>query len=450
MHGEELNARAAIRLLRLDDDSVLPAEGEPLPAGFILSAGKKRAERIEAIRGRNDTALLPLFLDGEPAAGEIELVDAPSSSESEMEQTAESILERLGEIDQNLIRRNLDFRLLAFLFSRKNKTLRPHLDPYSPGLYSYPLAEALSMQELDSDRWIQDLFEKGYLTEGVLVDRIRRCPKCDGAHINYVETCPSCDSIDIHQVPFIHCFTCGRVAPQEKFLTDSGLQCPFCHTKLRHIGSDYDRPLENYECRDCSHTFNEPKIACYCLLCGKRSTPEELVPRSFREYALSDKGFMAVRSGVTEEMYMLLDTLNYMKPEPFNYILDWMLRLAQRPPVDPFGLLVVSFPNLDELSATMGRHKSLQLFDALAKRLKELIRSTDISTRTSRHNLVLLLPKTPKTGAGIVASRIRDLREFTRQPDGTVLDIAVKLAGFPDDLRRGETAELLLERMQGE
>jgi GGDEF domain-containing protein len=240
------------------------------------------------------------------------------------------------------------------------------------------------------------------------------------------------------------------VAPQENFLTDSGLQCPFCHTKLRHIGSDYDRPLENYECRDCSHTFNEPKIACDCLLCTKRSAPEELVPQSYREYSLSDKGLMAVRSGVTGEMYMLLDTLNYMKPEPFNYILDWMLRLAQRPPVDPFGLLVVSFPNLDEISSAMGRRRSLELFDSLAKRLKELIRSTDISTRTSRNNLVLLLPKTPKTGTDIVASRIRKLREFTRQSDGTELDITVRMAEFPEDLRRGETAELLLERIQEE
>nr|WP_309294963.1 hypothetical protein [Aeromonas caviae] len=27
------------------------------------------------------------------------------------------------------------------------------------------------------------------------------------------------------------------------------LLCPNCFSRLRHIGSDYDRPLENYRCR---------------------------------------------------------------------------------------------------------------------------------------------------------------------------------------------------------
>lgn len=434
-----------------EGDGLLDGNGL-VPDGFILHKCHEGdcGCMMKNIRKNDGTALLPIFLEDFPSEGEREAVDGPAHTREEMERLAEEILTKLADLDENMLRKSLDLRLLAFLYSRNGKKLLPVLSPFSREMYSYPLAEALSGGLLDVSRWITELVEKGYIEEEHLIDRVRCCPKCGGGHLNYVDVCPFCRSMDIHKVPFIHCFTCGRVGPQDTFLVNGRLQCPFCSAVLRHIGSDYDRPLENFLCAGCSRAFTEPEVSCRCFLCGAWSAPDDLVVRLFYEYVLSDKGVLAVRSGTTEDMYAILDMLNYMKPEPFRHILDWMIDLSERPPVVPFSLLLVSFPNLEFLVESIGRRKSMELIEALTKRLRALIRTTDISTRTAEHDLVLLLPKTPQEGCAVLVSKIHELEEFTLQPDGSRLELSVKALSYPEDLRKGETAALFVARLKGE
>ena len=40
-------------------------------------------------------------------------------------------------------------------------------------------------------------------------------------------------------------------ARRRTFLSSGALACPKCTTRLRHIGADYDRPLENHTCNVC-------------------------------------------------------------------------------------------------------------------------------------------------------------------------------------------------------
>ncbi|HPF86135.1 MAG TPA: diguanylate cyclase [Aminivibrio sp.] len=434
------------------DLSATLSSGGGLPDGFILGrcgSGSECGHMLRELRKGDETALLPVFLEDFPSDGDREAADGPARTKEEMENLAREIGNRLRDVDENALRKSLDLRLLAFLYSREGKKLRPVLDPLSRELYSYPLADHLSGGLLDSSRWISELLEKGYLEEESLADRIRACPKCGGAHLNYVDVCPFCRSMDIRQVPFIHCFTCGRVGPQEAFVREGPMQCPFCGARLRHIGSDYDRPMDNYLCSSCSQTFAEPDVSCRCFLCGAWSPADGLSVRSFREYSLSDKGVIAVRSGNTDDMYSVFDALNYTKPEPFRHILDWQLQLSGRPPVEPFSLMIISFLNVEKVKEKLGRKKVTEIMESLARRLRESIRKTDISTRTAENDLLLLLPKTGEKGCAVLASKVRELEKETLQPDGLVMEISVKTAVFPGDRVEGEDAVLLVARLKG-
>ncbi|MBL3539847.1 diguanylate cyclase [Aminivibrio sp.] len=448
-HVSEMN------LFFLTGPGDLPAalsSGEGLPDGFILGrcgSGSECGHMLRELRKGDETALLPVFLKDFSSDREQEAADGPARTRDEMEKLALKIGNRLRDVDEQALRKSLDLRLLAFLYSREGKKLRPVLDPFSRELYSYPLADYLSGGLMDSSRWLSELLEKGYLEEETLTDRIRACPKCDGAHLNYVDVCPFCRSMDIRRVPFVHCFTCGRVGPQEAFVREGSMQCPFCGARLRHIGSDYDRPMDNYLCTSCSQTFAEPDVSCRCFLCGTWSPVDGLSVRSFREYSLSDKGIIAVRSGNTDDLYSVFDALNYTKPEPFRYILDWQLQLSERPPAEPFSLMVISFPNAEKVRETVGRKKVTEIMESVAKRLRENIRKTDISTRTAENDLLLLLPKTGEKGCTVLASKVRALEKETRQPDGLVLEISVKTMVFPRDRVEGEDAVLLMERLKG-
>lgn len=446
----EKQNKSNLYVLSAAEDLAAPDQME-LPLGFIVDAGEtgSNGALLRELRKRSDTALLPVFLKSEGSAEEKEAADGSGLPEEQMEAMAAAINRMLQDVDKAPLQKNLSLRLLTFLYSREEKKLSPVLNPYSDGLYSYPLADYISGGLMDSSRWIAELLDQGYLEEGLLVDRIRACPRCGGAHLNYVDICPSCKSMDIRQVPFIHCFTCGRVGTQDAFLREGSLQCPYCETRLRHIGSDYDRPMENYLCASCSQIFAEPEVSCRCLLCGEWSLTDALQVRTFREYVLSERGVMAVHDGSTDDMYTVFDSLNYTKPEPFRHILDWQLQLSDRPPVEPFTLMIISFPNVGALKESAGRARVSEILEGMARRLRENIRKTDVTTRTAENDLLLLLPKTGEEGAKNLAAKLKKMEEDTLQPDGSSLKILIKIASFPKDRIKGEDAPLLIARLKG-
>ncbi|MFD2883408.1 hypothetical protein ACFS4T_13870 [Pseudomonas lini] len=132
----------------------------------------------------------------------------------------------------------------------------PCATPKSPQHYRYPLLEALAdAEQVNPFVWLSLMVQHDWLEEGVLVDRVRLCSDCGSGRLNYIDVCAECQAMDISRQPSLHCFTCGHVGHQESFLKDGLLLCPNCLNRLRHIGSDYDRPLENYRCRSCQAFF---------------------------------------------------------------------------------------------------------------------------------------------------------------------------------------------------
>ncbi|MGF1717948.1 hypothetical protein L4D08_24100, partial [Photobacterium chitinilyticum] len=190
----------------------------------------------------------------------------------EMRQRIPPILERLALLHITPHPEPLD--LLAWYCWPRSHF---HLTPVWSGIYQkgyrYPLLDCLV--GVESNLALMRAVEHHLLVPGKLVDRIRLCRNCQSGRLNYVDVCPECNSIDIHLKPGVHCFVCGYVDDQDVFIQSGVMQCPKCSTKLRHIGVDYDRPLERYSCYSCYIRFIEAIVKVRCHDCGEVQTPDD-------------------------------------------------------------------------------------------------------------------------------------------------------------------------------
>lgn len=160
----------------------------------------------------------------------------------------------------------------------------------STSIYSFPIIDLLFPDIYSTYRYVLSEQGRGVLEPEALIDRIRVCSHCNSGHLNYVEVCPDCSSIDIDSQSSLHCFTCGHVGEQHSFQRRGKLECPKCLTQLRHIGVDYDRPLENHVCHSCSSLFVEAATISQCLSCDSKIKVEELVVRKIYQYRLGEVG----------------------------------------------------------------------------------------------------------------------------------------------------------------
>jgi len=438
----------------LRDVSSLEELGKTLKEAdaFIIDGAEPVELALKAscmIRSNPSSCAKPLFTTSPLPARISALCDGTVSSIDEVTMKAFQILNRLNEVNQEAQKESPDFRLLAYLYARPNTEIEPLLEPFTPNAYTYPLASCLSDDPSMGEDWIMFLKQKGLLEFGELKDRIRLCPRCETSHLNYIDICPNCRSIDIVKKEFIHCFTCGRVGPVEDFLLEDHLRCPFCHTRLRHLGEDYDHPAESYLCNDCGHRFIDPEVVVDCFNCRTRSDTDELVVKNIHGFRITDKGKTSARVGTMEEIYSLFDHLNYMPPQHFSKLVDWLLELHRRYPEDNFSIVGIYIANLPEVSINIGREKTLALANEIARRLRQLIRGTDVSTRTSVNNLWLLLPKTDKRGAKILSERIKNLESLIEIDYEGTLEFRVALFSTPDDLMDEDDSGRILSRLSG-
>ncbi|MDX9841691.1 MAG: diguanylate cyclase [Desulfobulbus sp.] len=149
-----------------------------------------------------------------------------------------------------------------------------------------------------------------------------------------------------------------------------------------------------------------------------------------------------------EDVFALLDTVNSVSPTYFLNLVNWLLALARRHNEERFTIIGLRLQNMVELNARLGQQPVLDMMDTLATRLRELVRSTDLSTRTGQQMFWLLLPKTGQAQHRIVLDRILALRNLL--PDGGGIDFETVVFSAPEDMQSDETGKLLLARLEGE
>ena len=360
---------------------------------------------------------------------------------------------RFALFNRGVAPERFDSRVLAWLWLRSPGEIRALRDTSVAQHYRYPLLEVLAGEETVNDFvWLQLMVQQGWLQTGELVDRLRLCTACGSGRLNYVDVCPECGALDIARQPSLHCFTCGHVGPQELFAKEGLLLCPNCLSRLRHIGSDYDRPMENYSCHHCQAFFVDASIEARCLDCGQVQAPERLRVREVRHYRLTEAGRLRCRQGLGNgsQADLALFRLNLRGGKEFADLLDWQIELVRRYGSPPFSLLGVRLLNLAETLSALGELRAHALIDSLVERLLEMVRETDRCTRASEELFWLLLPHTDVEGLASLRQRLA--RASGLLTEAAAQGIELRTVGFtaPQDLLEQEDGPLLLARLAGE
>ncbi len=340
-------------------------------------------------------------------------------------------------------------RLVKYLWLRPNFILQPCQEWQHLRFYRYPLLEVLSRDESDSFEWLQSLSASKLLEPVALIDRQRECAFCHSSHLSFIDICPSCHAIDIDLEASLHCFTCGCVEVQEKFIQSGALICPKCNTQLRHIGSDYDRPIENHSCHVCLQTFVEPNVLARCTVCEKEMLPDDLASNRIRSWKLSDRGRIVAVRGEVFDIATSFDQLNFIPKDLFIHDLDWLLISSRRYPDITFSLFGICFLNLIELIDRIGHTQLLQMLESFAQRLRSMLRTPDLSTRTAENMLWLLLPHTDTQGLSSFQKRIENSMQLLQAENDMKLDCRF-ISVASSQISKMETAELILARLYGE
>ncbi len=340
-------------------------------------------------------------------------------------------------------------RLIKYLWVRPDFVLQPCYEWQQARSYCYPLLDALSLGELEAFGWLRNLENRKILESAVLVDRQMECKFCSASHLAYIDVCPNCHSKDINLQASLHCFTCGHVDVQEKFIQTGSLVCPNCHTQLRHIGSDYDRPIENHRCQSCNNAFIDGEVVSRCAVCRKEMSPNDLVSNRIYSWKLSNRGRVIAVRGMSADLSASFDHIDFISEEIFTFNLDWFLIMSRRYSNIHFSLLGIYFANLTELSEVVGHTKLFRILEAFSQRLRGLLRNTDLTTRTTENTIWLLLPNTDEPGLERVHERVEENLQLLLEDSDKALDYRF-VSAASTQIPKEENADLLLARLYGQ
>ncbi|WP_296263220.1 diguanylate cyclase domain-containing protein [Pseudomonas sp. UBA6562] len=436
---------------RFDDLATL-LQAPPFEA-LVLTAGLDETRRLLRTLRTADSpyALTPIYTLHDQDAWIRALADGPVPGQQRvLDEQVRLHRERLALFNQGRPAQGAEALLLAYLWLRTPGRLEPLRDPGNPQHYDYPLARALGGEALNSQALVRTLAQRGWLQSVSLCDRIRLCRRCGSGMLNYVDVCTECAALDIQRLASLHCFTCGHIGRQGDFLKDGALVCPNCLSRLRHIGSDYDRPLENYACNQCQAFFIDADVQARCLDCGEQHAPDALQVRELRAYQLSENGRLAARQGLERNAPPLLDGIAMIGDEAFRTLLDWQLELIERHQAPRFALLGMRFKHLGRVIERLGPQRGHALLDALIERIQVAIRDTDRCTRTSEEQLWLLLMYTDAPGLQRVVERLNAISDLFVGQDLQDIELHTTACLAPEGVLEKENAQLLMARLAGE
>lgn len=414
-------------------------EGINFTAIIINISDAQQTDNLCALLRRSDaTALTPIFTTT-PTAYTKAITDG--AIPGNVESWINVYLSRKSQL--KLEPGNLDEKVICYLWLHDTRLLIPSKHRDEEGVYHYPLID-LWDESASKDIWLLALERNEVLSTEKLINRIRRCNHCHSALLNYIETCPSCSSIDIQQESAIHCFTCGHVEKQALFIRQEKLACPNCLTTLRHIGVDYDRPLENYRCNDCNHAFVDGKVKANCFSCGESNDTDALQQKHYYAYGLHDNGKIRAKTG---QIRLLLPSSvgETITREHFAWTVEWCNRIAKRHH-HHHVLLILNFRNLNDLLLSESEVRVMDHLDAFIQQLKGLLRQTDVCCQFQSHHLLFLLPNTPENTKFILNEKLSKLASSQSE---NILDLNVSLEALPNDALN-ENAMLWLNQLCGQ
>jgi len=340
---------------------------------------------------------------------------------------------------------NSDARLLSYLLMRPDIDLAPIRDWASPEIYRYPLIEAFG--GTDCAELLNRLAARGLIRRQSIVERLRLCPACHGGHALFVDICPNCEGLEIEQDQSLHCFTCGHVAGERAFLAGAALQCPNCRTRLRHIGTDYDRPMEHYGCRQCNERFIDPTIIARCSICNHQTRPERLITREIGRYTLTEQGRVCVLAGMTDEIPSPVLPDGLITPPAFEYLLSWQSALADHHRQCFFTLLMLRMRRRDASSDAPADTQLARKLHELSQRIHHALEAGELATRTQEGEFWILMPQ---AGEERVRELMQTLETWLTDDSGRPIagvDLQARMMASNDPRASGADGAALMQQL---
>lgn len=320
-------------------------------------------------------------------------------------------------------------KLLCYLWCHQDAMLAPRLIPEQKHLYEYPLLNAWGMSAEDSISWLSELQRNSWIAKADLSNRLRFCPSCHSGHLNYIDVCPQCKGINIEHQSSLHCFNCGHVGVQQSFRKLNTLSCPNCFEGLRHIGVDYDRPIENQHCNDCQDLFVDALVVAECLHCKHSSEINKLHVRNVHSFKLAPHGRAFVLQGYSPTFFNF-NLGEQMTREQFYWLVDWQNKLAKRHG-QTHCILSVQMPNVVEFLSAEGEARGFAQLDALRERLRSVIRVTDACSNDTQDGLLMLFPMTDMSQLKSIYRKLFNLMELQ---SASKIELSVKAVTLPAEI----------------
>lgn len=345
-----------------------------------------------------------------------------------------STIEEISQKKDN-IEQDWQARLLIYLYTRRSvRTLDASIDTSCKSFFRYPVIDIFCQtKDFDYAEWIKELVEREIIKIKKFVKSFFCCNNCYSARALFSERCPDCKSENIVLADFLHCYTCGNIAPEREFISeDELLVCSQCKTKLRHIGHDYDRPLESYSCNDCGSIFVDSEVITECVDCSYVSSTEKMIKQKINNYKLTKKAHHYIRMSLLEYSMSIFDEVNYIAPEFFYSLIEWAFQMQKRNIAYEFSLLHISIFD----------YMTMIEISNISKKLREILRKTDMLTKVNNQNIWIWLPNTDLSGAEIVADKLKQ----TTMSENTKAEKSINVRAFHSTaLSITKTAESLLK-----
>ncbi len=365
---------------------------------------KDKFKIIASLRDIRELILTPIYIETEQEKWR-NSCDGLIDSLQDINELNNKIISKLNKL-QNIEIFNQDDFFLAYLYTRKNLAhLTPKLNENKDQLYQYLILDIFYQNLTDYLGFLLHLIKEKKIEKNELVDKVHCCPECLSGHLKFTEICPSCGSIDIENKSFLHCFTCGLMAPEEEFMKTNNLECPKCLTKLLHIGEDYDRPLESGLCNNCTNYYVESGTRASCLKCNAKFSSEEIIVRYVYNLEISDLEIKRLISTDYSPLDDLRKEFQIKEESLFIDQLDWFIQYQKRYEKNNFSLLSFTIEKNTTQDETLIKQN---LLDAkqICDNLKSVLRTTDIITQIDKGNIWIILPNTDQKGLEIAYKKI--------------------------------------------
>ena len=383
------------------------------------ASGHTSQALLEKIRTNTELANLPVLATNE-AVADHPLCDGLFSGR--LDESIATFGRRMKSVSIDTLG-TIENRILCYLWALPSRQLTPDGDLKNPQFYNYPLLELWSPDV--GAQWIADAERRGLIAQDRVINRLRHCAGCESPYLNYVDLCPHCQSVEIENVRALHCFACGHVGDQEAFYRAQKLVCPKCQASLKHIGADYDRPIETHLCNGCGQRFLEAEVRCSCLACGRLNNQEDLQTRSVATYKITPAGIEYLRTGTSPQAVPLV-LGEPVGQEHFFWMLKWLNETAQ-PGHDAPYMTALIFE--DQNTTKEADAKETAITDLVRVQLLSLLAPEDILTMLAPRNALILFPN---DGEAKQQEFEAGMRKIMSQSEHLGIDVRSKSSQLPN------------------